>query len=77
MRYHLFTGQGYYPQSGLGDYEDSFDTLSEAVDAGRVKCGDTKPDDYVGYWYSDDWYSVIQEQEGRLVEVASGWKGRL
>lgn len=70
MRFHLFAGQGYYPQSGLGDYVGGFDSLEEAESAGEKVCG-PKPDGHDGYWNSEDWYSVITERDGVLVEV--GW----
>jgi len=61
-RYHLFAGAGYYPQSGLSDYEGSYDTQPDAEKFGedRISLG-------------CDWYSVITERDGSLVEVASKW----
>lgn len=67
--FHLFSGQGYYPQSGLGDYVGPYETLEEAEVEGMRK---TNPNQTK---FEDDWYSVIIERDGRLQEVRSGWKG--
>lgn len=67
--FHLFAGQGYYPESGLGDYIGPYETLDEAEAEGKNK---TAPRGNFS-WGEQDWYSVITESDGRLVEVASGW----
>jgi hypothetical protein len=71
MRHHLFTGQNYYPSAGLDDYSGSFDTFDEAVAEGKDKCA-KRPEGHEGYWHSNDWWVVIVEEDGDLVEIASG-----
>lgn len=62
VSYHLFAGASYYPSGALGDYLDSYGSLDEAVDAGRLSVRR-------GHW---DWWSVVvQNEAGRLEEVAS------
>jgi hypothetical protein len=61
--YHLFAGDDYYPDRGLGDYVWSYDDLNKAEAEGRSLIKDRK-----------DWFSVITESDGRLVEVNYEWR---
>ena len=66
MRYHLFTGDDYYPQAGLGNYQESFDSEDEAIEAGRSYIDKKRTR------FPDDWYYVIAEVSGHLAMLASG-----
>lgn len=71
--YHLFAGAGYYPTQGLGDYQDSYETLEEATEEGEKAI---TPEPGIYKW-THDWYSVITQTEaGKLEEVASGYKSQ-
>lgn len=57
LKFHLFKGEDYYPQSGLGDYLGSFATAEEALQFAR----DHPNSD-------DNWVEVITHAEsGALV----------
>lgn len=64
--YHLFSGQNYYPESGLGDYVNAFETQEEAEEIGRQKCGQD------GTNWQNDWWVVVTEVDGRLTTVSRG-----
>ena len=61
--YHVFAGNNFYPESGLGDYRGSHEDIEHATF------------NAIGRLTHDgcDWYSILQESHvGTLVEVASG-----
>ena len=61
LRFHLFAGDSYYPQSGLGDYQGSHETLVDALAAPRG---------------TSDWWVVVETQDdGSLSEVRRGTTG--
>lgn len=64
-RFHLFAGDYYYPSAGLGDYVNSFDSEEAAMD--HVNVGQSR--EYPGS-FSWDWWSVVIEQDGKLVQIA-------
>lgn len=65
---HLFAGQGYYPESGLGDYQGSYDTFEEA---------DQWIKDDKAAERGSDWYCIIGvTEEGDLEELYSTWVRR-
>ncbi len=53
-RYLLFAGSCYYPSGGWSDFENSFDTLEEAVDAAE-SLNVTKA----------DWAHIIDKETGK------------
>jgi hypothetical protein len=68
MRYHLFAGYNYYPDSGLGDYRGSFDEEADAIEAGKIGVSAKE--------FGPDWWVVITEQGGGLIESARGYRER-
>lgn len=62
MAMHLFMGYGYYPESGLGDYQGPVETIEEVEEKFAAS--------------NLDWFSVVEEVNGRLREIASGWGKR-
>jgi hypothetical protein len=60
MRAHLFMGASYYPQSGTGDYVDSFNSPEEAQQYAQENPG------------GNDWYSVLIDDGERLHEWEFG-----
>lgn len=67
--FHLFAGNNYYPDSGLGDYVQSFEEEDEAQIVGANLC---KPPDDDTYGHLD-WWAVISDHGGRLTEVSRGY----
>lgn len=58
--FHLFRGYHYYPCSGLGDYVDSFPTLTDALIA---------EEEHHRQENNIDWYTIITtDDHGRLIE---------
>ena len=57
-RYWLFFGSDYYPNGGMSDFRDSFDTQEEAVHCVLQKF-DT------GF----EWFHVYDSQEGVIVQA--------
>jgi hypothetical protein len=68
MRYHLFAGYNYYPEAGLGDYEGSFDEENEAIEVGKAAVNTES--------HGPDWWLVITERDGNLLETAGGYRGK-
>ena len=59
-RFHLFMGHDYSGSDALGTYEDSFETLDEAVSAGE-EC--------IGKRSSYDWCEIVETQEDGSLKV--------
>ncbi len=55
-KYHLFSGNHFYPSAGLGDYIESFDNVESA----RVEAKKLADEEF----YS--WASIIFEVNGNL-----------
>jgi len=49
----LFTGEGYYPMGGWGDFKGSFDTIDEVVRKVQ-SCG-------------GEWYQVVDSTKGIII----------
>lgn len=65
--FFLFAGFQYYPESGVGDYKETYPTQEEATAAGKAFI--------TGGKY--DWYSVLAVRAGgHLDEVDSGFSPR-
>jgi hypothetical protein len=52
-RFYLFAGYNYYPAGGWDDFNDSFDSVDEAIKIGKEHPG--------------DWYHVIDSQTGESI----------
>ena len=48
-KYLLFAGKFEYPEGGIGDYKDDFDTINEVIDYIVRK----------GYF---DWYQIVESK---------------
>lgn len=59
--FHLFAGNQYYPQSGLGDYRGTFDSVEEAELEGVI--------------LQTDWYCVIGTNEDGSLYQEQFWYG--
>jgi hypothetical protein len=64
---HVFMGEGYYPQAGLGDYRTSFYSDTAEEDADR----------YVEETFlasGHDWYAILTDNGNGLVEYAYNYR---
>jgi hypothetical protein len=73
---HVFMGQGYYPEQGLGDYKKSFYSNESEFDS-------STPQAVLDGWAyvekefkdsGEDWWSLIEDSGEGLVEIGSGYK---
>ena len=66
--FHLWAGDNYYPQGGLGDYKGFFEAQEDAEGEGirltRVKHGQ--------YTHCDWWEVGMIDTDGELVRVSAG-----
>ncbi len=59
-KFHLFTGDRYYPNGGIGDYSGAYATVEDALS-------------WVLYT-NPDWYHIASmDDRGWLVIVQEGW----